>query len=129
MSETCHVHIRLSPHVLLQGPGMGGPLVSCAVVVRMLSQLWGKPIVAVNHCVGEQRGEQCCCWWWCGAAPLPIGATHILASPHQFIWSICCSAHALQRTCQPLHMQLQGGTHAPGARASTPRCWHLLQGT
>jgi hypothetical protein len=21
----------------------------------MLSQLWGKPVVAVNHCVGEQQ--------------------------------------------------------------------------
>ena len=32
---------------------MGGPLVSCAVVARMLSQLWGVPIVGVNHCVGH----------------------------------------------------------------------------
>ena len=32
---------------------MGGPLVTCAVVARMLSQLWGVPIVAVNHCVGH----------------------------------------------------------------------------
>ncbi len=37
----------------LQGPGMGGPLVSCAVVARMLAQLWKVPIVAVNHCVGH----------------------------------------------------------------------------
>jgi tRNA A37 threonylcarbamoyltransferase TsaD len=36
-----------------QGPGMGGPLVTCAVVARMLSQLWQVPIVAVNHCVGH----------------------------------------------------------------------------
>lgn len=27
-----------------QGPGMGGPLVSVAVVVRMLSQMWKKPV-------------------------------------------------------------------------------------
>ena len=32
---------------------MGGPLVTCAVVARMLSQLWQVPIVAVNHCVGH----------------------------------------------------------------------------
>lgn len=32
---------------------MGGPLVSCAVVARMLSQLWQVPIVGVNHCVGH----------------------------------------------------------------------------
>ena len=32
---------------------MGGPLVSCAVVARMLSQIWRVPIVGVNHCVGH----------------------------------------------------------------------------
>lgn len=37
----------------VQGPGMGGPLVTCAVVARMLSQLWRVPIVAVNHCIGH----------------------------------------------------------------------------
>lgn len=36
-----------------QGPGMGGPLVTCAVVARMLSQMWRIPIVGVNHCVGH----------------------------------------------------------------------------
>ena len=37
----------------MQGPGMGGPLVTCAVVARMLSQLWKVPLLAVNHCVGH----------------------------------------------------------------------------
>lgn len=32
---------------------MGGPLVTCAVVARMLSQLWKVPLLAVNHCVGH----------------------------------------------------------------------------
>lgn len=32
---------------------MGGPLVSCAVAARMLSQLWNVPLVGVNHCVGH----------------------------------------------------------------------------
>uniref|UniRef100_T1JNZ2 N(6)-L-threonylcarbamoyladenine synthase n=1 Tax=Strigamia maritima TaxID=126957 RepID=T1JNZ2_STRMM len=36
-----------------KGPGMGSPLVSVAVVVRTISQLWGKPIVGVNHCIGH----------------------------------------------------------------------------
>ncbi|KAK3270012.1 N6-L-threonylcarbamoyladenine synthase [Cymbomonas tetramitiformis] len=36
-----------------KGPGMGGPLVVGAVVTRMLSQLWHKPIVGVNHCVAH----------------------------------------------------------------------------
>ncbi|KAL2507260.1 Actin-like ATPase superfamily protein [Forsythia ovata] len=36
-----------------KGPGMGAPLQVSAVVIRMLSQLWRKPIVAVNHCVAH----------------------------------------------------------------------------
>ncbi|KAI5350975.1 hypothetical protein L3X38_003866 [Prunus dulcis] len=32
------------------GPGMGAPLQVAAIVVGVLSQLWKKPIVAVNHC-------------------------------------------------------------------------------
>jgi len=36
-----------------QGPGMGGPLVTCAVVARTLAQLWRVPLVGVNHCVGH----------------------------------------------------------------------------
>lgn len=36
-----------------KGPGMGGPLVSTAVVARTVAQLWKKPIVAVNHCIGH----------------------------------------------------------------------------
>lgn len=37
-----------------KGPGMGGPLQTCAVVARTLSQVWNIPIVAVNHCIGRQ---------------------------------------------------------------------------
>ncbi|PQQ16177.1 hypothetical protein Pyn_35693 [Prunus yedoensis var. nudiflora] len=33
-----------------KGPGMGAPLQVAAIVVRVLSQLWKKPNVAVNHC-------------------------------------------------------------------------------
>lgn len=36
-----------------RGPGMGAPLQSVALVVRTLAQLWQKPVVAVNHCVGH----------------------------------------------------------------------------
>jgi len=32
---------------------MGGPLVSVAIVVRTLAQLWNKPIVGVNHCIAR----------------------------------------------------------------------------
>lgn len=36
-----------------KGPGMGAPLQSAAVAARMLSLLWGKELVGVNHCVGH----------------------------------------------------------------------------
>ena len=32
---------------------MGAPLVSVAVVARTVAQLWEKPIVGVNHCIGR----------------------------------------------------------------------------
>ncbi|KYK56801.1 hypothetical protein DCS_03807 [Drechmeria coniospora] len=42
-----------------QGPGMGAPLSSVAVAARVLSLLWGKPLVGVNHCVGHiEMGRQ-----------------------------------------------------------------------
>lgn len=36
-----------------KGPGMGAPLQSVAVAARMLSLLWGKELVGVNHCIGR----------------------------------------------------------------------------
>lgn len=36
-----------------KGPGMGAPLVAVAVVARTISQLWNKPLIAVNHCIGH----------------------------------------------------------------------------
>ena len=56
--------LRPSPHpttlcVRMQGPGMGAPLVTCAVVARMLSQLWRVPLVGVNHCVGHIEMGRC----------------------------------------------------------------------
>ena len=36
-----------------QGPGMAAPLISVAVVSRTLSQLWNKPLIGVNHCIGH----------------------------------------------------------------------------
>jgi N6-L-threonylcarbamoyladenine synthase len=36
-----------------KGPGMGAPLQSVAVAARMLSLLWQKDLVGVNHCVGH----------------------------------------------------------------------------
>jgi len=44
-----------------KGPGMGPPLQSVAVCVRTLAQLWKKPIVAVNHCIGHiEMGRVIC---------------------------------------------------------------------
>ncbi|OJJ43765.1 hypothetical protein ASPZODRAFT_73317 [Penicilliopsis zonata CBS 506.65] len=36
-----------------KGPGMGAPLQSAAITARMLSLLWSKELVGVNHCVGH----------------------------------------------------------------------------
>ena len=37
------------------GPGMGAPLQSVALVARVLSLLYNKPLVGVNHCVGREQ--------------------------------------------------------------------------
>jgi N6-L-threonylcarbamoyladenine synthase len=37
-----------------KGPGMGAPLQSVVVAARMLSLLWDKELVGVNHCVGRE---------------------------------------------------------------------------
>lgn len=42
-----------SLYMVLPGPGMGAPLVSTAIVARTIAQLWGKPMIAVNHCIGR----------------------------------------------------------------------------
>lgn len=36
-----------------KGPGMGAPLQGVAVSARMLSLLWDKELVGVNHCIGR----------------------------------------------------------------------------
>uniref|UniRef100_A0A8C3UXK3 N(6)-L-threonylcarbamoyladenine synthase n=1 Tax=Catharus ustulatus TaxID=91951 RepID=A0A8C3UXK3_CATUS len=36
-----------------KGPGMGAPLAVVAAVARTLAQLWRRPLLAVNHCVGH----------------------------------------------------------------------------
>ena len=46
-------HKEIDALAYTKGPGMGAPLRSVAVVVRVLSQLWKKPIVDVNHCIGR----------------------------------------------------------------------------
>ncbi|KAI2623245.1 O-sialoglycoprotein endopeptidase [Hypoxylon sp. NC1633] len=44
---------QLSCVCYTKGPGMGAPLQAVAVGARTLSQLWGLPLVGVNHCVGH----------------------------------------------------------------------------
>ncbi|XP_061211608.1 tRNA N6-adenosine threonylcarbamoyltransferase-like [Neopsephotus bourkii] len=36
-----------------RGPGLGAPLAVVAAVGRTLAQLWGLPLLGVNHCVGH----------------------------------------------------------------------------
>ncbi|KAL3121666.1 hypothetical protein niasHT_006172 [Heterodera trifolii] len=43
--------LELDAVVYTKGPGMGAPV--GAVVARALGQLWAKPILPVNHCIGH----------------------------------------------------------------------------
>lgn len=36
-----------------KGPGMAPPLQTVAIVARTIAQLWNKPIIGVNHCIGR----------------------------------------------------------------------------
>ncbi|KYQ89605.1 Glycoprotein endopeptidase - like protein [Tieghemostelium lacteum] len=53
LTESGLTHKDIDCLAYTKGPGMGPPLRSVAVTVRMLSQLWKKPIVAVNHCIAH----------------------------------------------------------------------------
>ncbi|KAL3792433.1 hypothetical protein HJC23_001551 [Cyclotella cryptica] len=44
---------HLSAIAFTLGPGMGGPLRSCAIAARTLALLWKLPLVAVNHCIAH----------------------------------------------------------------------------
>ncbi|XP_065509102.1 tRNA N6-adenosine threonylcarbamoyltransferase [Caloenas nicobarica] len=51
-------HARTRPQDLdgvafTRGPGMGAGLAAVAAVARTLAQLWLRPLLAVNHCVGH----------------------------------------------------------------------------
>lgn len=47
------VSLSLYFHSSHPGPGMGAPLVTVALVARTVAQLWGKPLLGVNHCIGH----------------------------------------------------------------------------
>ena len=51
--EPLHPERRLSAIAFTLGPGMGGPLKSCAIAARSLSLLWKLPLIAVNHCIAH----------------------------------------------------------------------------
>ena len=42
-----------------KGPGIAGPLSVGALVIRTLSQLYNKPVIGVNHCVGHIEMGRC----------------------------------------------------------------------
>jgi N6-L-threonylcarbamoyladenine synthase len=42
-----------------KGPGMAQPLSIGALVIRTLSQLYNKPVIGVNHCVGHIEMGRC----------------------------------------------------------------------
>lgn len=36
-----------------KGPGMAPPLLTVAIVARTIAQIWNKPLLGVNHCIGH----------------------------------------------------------------------------
>lgn len=36
-----------------KGPGMAPPLLTVAIVARTVAQIWNKPLLGVNHCIGH----------------------------------------------------------------------------
>lgn len=57
----CDVAKYISVIAYTRGPGMGGPLQSVVMVARVLSQLWGIPLIGVNHCIGHiEMGRVVC---------------------------------------------------------------------
>lgn len=53
-AKISHPEVEIDVICYTKGPGMGGPLRSCAICARTLSLLWNnKPIVGVNHCVAH----------------------------------------------------------------------------
>lgn len=36
-----------------KGPGMAPPLLTVAIVARTIAQMWDKPLLGVNHCIGH----------------------------------------------------------------------------
>ncbi|KAI3366957.1 hypothetical protein L3Q82_009601 [Scortum barcoo] len=54
MSKCAILHVKMTTcYFNHQGPGMGAPLVTVALVARTVAQLWGKPLLGVNHCIGH----------------------------------------------------------------------------
>ncbi|KAK2498923.1 hypothetical protein MC885_003951 [Smutsia gigantea] len=53
LTEAGLTHQDIDCIAYTKGPGMGAPLVSVAIVARTLAQLWNKPLLGVNHCIGH----------------------------------------------------------------------------
>ena len=95
-----------------KGPGMGAPLQSVAVAARMLSLLWGKQLVGVNHCVGRERGlprtmraaDACQTLRWAERLPAPRTQS-------------CCTSAAATRKSLPTP---SSGALRPSVRTARP---------
>lgn len=51
---------QLNAIAYTKGPGMGGPLQTCAIVARTLSKIYKIPLIGVNHCIAHiEMGRLC----------------------------------------------------------------------
>ena len=82
-----------------KGPGIGAPLHAVAVVSRMLSQLWHKPLVGVNHCVAHiEMGRIVACQDTAPTAGQVLDADPALAAAYA---ELVARAPRFRQICQP----------------------------
>lgn len=53
LMEANITHREIDCVAYTKGPGMGAPLLTVAIVARTVAQLWNKPLLGVNHCIGH----------------------------------------------------------------------------
>jgi len=95
-----------------KGPGMGAPLQSVAIAARVLSLLWGKPLVGVNHCVGRTFCLSIC--------PVVTVVVYIYFSRVYF-----CVSGALQIYAPPFNIPKEYLSYFPYTSSPCPNHGHF----
>ena len=90
---------------------MGAPLVSVAIVARTVAQLWGKPLVAVNHCIGREFAGQMANAVHCASPALSLyliryssAVTEMSTSPLAYHHVLFTTNHSALTHCWAYHV-------------------------